>query len=147
MKIDFSDFLYFIPAHGDADPIILDSPAIQVGHQANYKFDPSENEIGSVIKITSEIIVPLYHIDKNIVFSGYTIYVIPFEQPNLPEDQLTEIDSSVYTEFLYQHLARQTAYIFQRTLKDYPQTKGIMIATSTICRLYKLQSSSTLTKI
>lgn len=147
MKIDFSDFLYYIVAHGDAEPMVIDTPAIQVGHQANYKFDPSEDKVGNVLKVTSEITVPLYHLNKNIVFSGYTTYVIPFEQPNLPEDQLTEIDSSVYTEFLYQHLARQTAYIFQRTLKDYPQTKGIMVAVSTICRLYKLQSSSTLTKI
>ena len=128
MTIDIKNFDY-VPIRFDQNkPELIEQTASNENSSITFDFKYRELDKGFELTVLSDIKIPLHHTNNTLSFQGSSTFLIPSEQHiDRQKDRLNEINNTVYLEFLYQHLSRQTAIIYSETYNNYPETKGYIV--------------------
>lgn len=133
MTIDIKNFDYEILGFDQRRPQLLGQPAFHNNSIVNYDFTHRQLDRGFELTVTSQIQIPLHQKNDILLFQGSSTYLIPSEQHiSRAADRLQEIDTTVYMEFLFQHLSRQTSIIYADTFNNYPETNGYIVKVPTL---------------
>lgn len=106
---------------------------INVGCFNDYDFTHRQLDQGFELTVTSQIQIHLLQRNDILLYQGSSNYLIPSEQHiSRATDRLQDVDTTVYMEFLFQHLSRQTSIIYSDTFNNYPETQGYIVKVPTL---------------